>query len=372
MANGLYGGGAEKILQTLLDNLDKDRYDITLYNVIYEHLDINIYPKHVLYKTVFSGTINNNALNNLWIKIKNKIKLYIYNHCNTRVFYKLFIKGSYDIEVAFIEGYSTKILSGSNQESTKIAWVHIDLEANHWTKIAYKSLEQEKQCYKKYNHIVCVSESVKEAFSRKFNITRNLTVKYNPVDRADILKKAQETINTPKAVGYRLITVGRLEPQKGYDRLLEVASRLKQARIDFELWILGEGKQRPELENLIKKHQLDNVVKLIGFVSNPYKFIAVSDIFVCSSRSEGYSTVVTEALILGKPVVATNCSGMIELLGNSEYGLITDNNEKALYLGLKEILTNKKSYQYYKAKSQIRSNTFDINTTMRDIEKLWI
>ena len=97
-----------------------------------------------------------------------------------------------------------------------------------------------------------------------------------------------------------------------------------------------------------------------------------SDLFLCSSRSEGFSTVVTEALILGKPVVATNCSGMTELLGDSEYGLVTENNEDALYLGIKTLISDNTLLNHYQKKSQERSRDFDIKKTMHEVEKLWL
>ena len=80
---------------------------------------------------------------------------------------------------------------------------------------------------------------------------------------------------------------------------------------------------------------------------------------------------VTEALILGKPIVATNCSGMQELLGDSEYGLLTENNEVALYSGIKELITNKELLKHYQNKSETRCKHFDIKVTMQEIEKLW-
>lgn len=374
MINNLYGGGAEKILQTLLGQLNPQKYDITLFGVKSEKFDNTLYPSHINYKSVFSGYSGKSFINSFYYKIVNKIKMFVYQNFSVKLFYKLFIRGTYDVEVAFIEGYSTKIISGSNNNSTKICWVHIDLEANHWSKISYKSLAQEINTYKNYDHIISVSKSVQDAFSRKFGINDKLAVKYNPVDQKEIISKSKEQINDYHATDdcLKLVTVGRLEPQKGYDRLIKVVNELVQEGFLFKLNIIGEGSQRKELESLITTFNLQEVVTLLGFKSNPYSYISKSDIFVCSSRSEGFSTVVTEALILGKPVVATDCSGMIELLGDSEYGLITKNDEKSLYLGLKEILTDTNLLAHYTKKSIDRSKDFDIKKTMKEVEELWI
>ena len=135
-------------------------------------------------------------------------------------------------------------------------------------------------------------------------------VKYNPVDRDDIIKKANQPIDNLNlnlnTNNIKLVTIGRLEEQKGYDRLLKVMHRLKIDGLDFNLWIIGQGSKKNELEAYIKDNGLTENVHLLGFQSNPYNYLKTSDAFVCSSRSEGFSTVVTEALILGKPVITTN------------------------------------------------------------------
>ena len=100
--------------------------------------------------------------------------------------------------------------------------------------------------------------------------------------------------------------------------------------------ILGIGPQQRELENFIKENSLESVVTLLGYKTNPYKYLEKSSLFVCSSLSEGFSTAVTEALIVGTPVCTVDVSGMKEILGkNNEYGLITENTEEALYQGIK-------------------------------------
>ena len=375
MNNNLYGGGAEKILQTILNNLDQNIYDITLYGVKNEILDHTLYPKNITYRSVFNGSHKGGKLFlKALVPLANKVKLYVYNNLSPKLFYKWFIKGTYDVEVAFIEGYSTKIIGGSPNPSTKIAWVHIDLEANHWTNICYKDLQDEIAAYKNFNHIVSVSKSVQDAFSRKFNLTDNLVVKYNPLDQEDIKTKSKlnESVNINANKNLTLISVGRLEPQKGYDRLIKVTSKLRDEGLVYNLKIIGEGNKRNELEQLITTNNLSGSVELLGFQSNPYQFIKAADIFVCSSRSEGFSTVVTEALILEKPIVATNCAGMHELLGDSEFGLLTENSEDALYKGIKEILTNNDTLQHYKQQSIVRGQDFDIKKTMKEVEKLWL
>ncbi|GAA4274181.1 glycosyltransferase [Aquimarina gracilis] len=363
----LSGGGAEKVLTDLVSNLDATKYDVTVCSLV----DVGVYNEYLgticTYKSILaSEETYKGVLQKKWYGFKYKLL----RKLPPKLFHSLFIKGKYDVEIAFLEGFSTKIIgNSSNPNSKKIAWVHIDLFANHWTKIEYKNLEEEINTYKKFDHIASVAESVQNAFSKRFGIKEKLSVKYNPVNRKDIISRSNESLKSEDKKGLRFVTVGRLEPQKGYDRLLEVVHKLKPD-FDFELWIVGEGSRRLELESAIAKYKLEDVVTLQGFQKNPYKYIRLSDAFVCSSRSEGFSTVVTEALILGKPVIATDCSGMKELLGDNEYGIITENNTESLYFGLKKFLEDKLLQSHYTKKSQERSTDFDIKATIKSIEEL--
>ena len=138
-----------------------------------------------------------------------------------------------------------------------------------------------------------------------------------------------------------LISVGRLVPQKGYDRLLKAVKRLHDKGYSFQLTILGDGIERDMLEEYINGNDMHSYVSLPGFVDNPYQEMAASDIFVCSSRAEGFSLVIAEAMALGIPVISTYCSGPNELLQKGKCGMLVDNSENGIYHGLENVLLNK-------------------------------
>lgn len=370
MINSMYGGGAEKIFQTLLRNLPKDRYDITVYSVNECKIDYNYYPKYIKYKYIF-GSIDENvgSFSNTITKIKNKIKLWMYEKCSSTFFYKQVIKEKYDIEIAFIEGYATKIVSGSNNKnSKKIAWVHIDLMENPWTEVAYKNLEEEKACYKKYDRILGVSEEVVKAFKQRMDIRDTVSVQYNPVDDVEINQKAEMENIQYSSDMKNFVTIGRLVDQKGYDRLLRVVNELRD-RYKFCIRILGEGTDRKQLEEYVKKHQLEDYVKLLGFKDNPYPYVKVADAFICSSRSEGFSTVATEAMILQKPIFTTDCAGMKELFGGYRCGIICENSEDALKDMLEEILL-KENFDEYRKDIKQRSEFFRLERRLEEIDAI--
>lgn len=370
MTNSLSGGGAEKILQTLINNLDRKKYDITLYSLHYEPDSLSLYPSDINYKYVF-GFKKTCFLIDCLKSFLNKIKGKIFMTLPPFLFYFLYIKGKYDVEIAFIEGESTKIISGSNnRHSKKYAWVHIDLINNPWTDIAYRSLEEEKKCYSKFDKVLCVSSSVKEAFDKKYH-TGNSAIQYNPVDEKEIIIKSKELL-IKKQADLQLISLGRLVPQKGYDRLVKCVKKIKDKGYDnFNIWILGDGVQREALEKYIKDYELEKYITLLGFKSNPYPYIAASDAFICSSRSEGFSTVATEALILEKPIFTVDCAGMKELFGSYDCGRIVENDEESLCELLQCIVSKKYTISDFESAVSLRRKDFTLEKRLNEMQYLF-
>lgn len=358
MINSLYGGGAERILQTIISNFDYSKYDVTLYSIHKEVVDRDLFKGNFHYKYLFDENAG----------IINKIKGLIFLKTSPKFFYKLFVKGKYDVEIAFIEGESTKIISGSSSDSKKIAWVHVDLEKNPWTDFLYKCKDDERDCYLEYNKILGVSKEVTRAFVNKYNFDENrVNVQYNPVNAINIIKKSQEYSVEKRTQGLQFVSVGRLVEQKGFDRLIRVVNKLKVEKYIFNLLILGEGEQREELEQFIIENELQDYIKLMGFIENPYPYIRCSDLMICSSRAEGFSTVATEALILGVPIITTNCAGMKELFGETNCGIITENSEEGLYNEIKNTLDNTDRISEWKECAIDRGKDFDLDSTMNEI-----
>lgn len=373
MVNSMYGGGAEKVLQNIVNHINVNKYNITVCSLHRENINKDVYTGEFNYKVVFDQYTGKNIIkkifNNLYLKIKGKI----FNCCSSKFFYKLFIHEKYDIEIAFIEGESTKIISGSNNKfSKKFAWVHIDLLENPWTDFLYNGIEDEKQHYDKYDKIICVSNATRKAFIDKYKVNeQNVIVHYNPIDTENILNysKKEEVVLSDKIL--QIMAVGRLVEQKGFDRLVRVVDRLKNEKIIFKLHIIGDGPQKRELQKYICEHQLDEFVQLHGYLENPYALIKKGDILVCSSRAEGYSLVIAEALVLGLAIVTTNCSGPVELIEGGKYGVLVENSEKGIYEGLSKLLKNNEILKEYKLKSKERKNIFNINENLKGLEELF-
>lgn len=352
----LSGGGAEKVLRNLVNNMDQTEFDITVQTVSEEKEPEKYLASGIRYK----------AINRCKSSLGKKLFNYWYRLCaELKMLYPLYIRDNYDIEIAYLECGATKAIAGStNKRAVKLAWVHCDLAKKEGMAEAVEKLKKQ---YSAYDKVICVSESVKKSFIHMLGNHPETMVLYNVNDEDEIREKAEAFV-VPKGPECHLLAVGRLTRQKGFDRLLEACSMLKREGFAFRLQILGEGPERVNLEKQIQENHLETCVQLMGFQSNPYPYIKAADLVVCSSRYEGLSTVAIESMILGTPVLTTPCSGMEELLGDSEYGLITEDSSEGLYTGLRTILEKTHLLNTYAGLVKVRGEEFTKNRTVQEIE----
>lgn len=369
LIESLAGGGAEKVLTTLVQHIDKERFDVTVCAISGGGKYEDAIKRQVSYKAILAEPKNGNVWERWLYVLKHHL---VYKWLPLSWVYRVFVPQNSDVEVAFVEGFTTKLLSYStNLVAKRYAWVHTDLHQNHWTKSVYDNLKEETDVYNQYTELFGVSNTVVSAFRKELpNVTVPVETVYNPIDVHDILSRANEIVDLKCGKSLLMVTVGRLEPQKSYMRLLRIAKKLIEDGMDVELWILGDGTERNLLEQYVSENKMQERVCLLGFHTNPYKYLRQGDLFVCSSLSEGYSTAVTEALILGLPIITTDCSGMAELLQNGECGVITENDEAALYEGLKRLLADKSLLEHYRHKAIERGKEFSIEHLMKPIETI--
>ena len=363
----LSGGGAEKVLTTLLRYFDSTKYRITLLalvdtGVLRDELD----RKQIRYKAVLRPS--SNPLVSFWNKLAYKL---IYRYLPSRVMCKGIIpQKDIDLYVAFTEGFATKLISFS--PGPKIAWVHTDLNDNPWTqdKSIFRSIPEEVSAYLRFNKIVCVSASVEKSTVRRFGISHTCTI-LNPIDASEIRTKAasgvQEII---PGNGFRIVSVGRLVKQKGYDKLIPLIGKLRDKQLDVSLCLIGEGEEFDHLKRITREHHLNDHVYFFGYQKNPYALMNQMDLFVCSSRSEGYSLVIAEALVLGLPVISMNCSGPDQLLDGGKYGVLCDDYDD-LARTMEQAVTDPWYFNQLREKARSRSRYFDIWETVRRVEDLF-
>ena len=168
-----------------------------------------------------------------------------------------------------------------------------------------------------------------------------------------------------------LIGVGKLLKSKGFDRILKIVKRLREEKYNVGIYILGIGEEEERLNKYIEENHLIEHAKLLGYQKNPYKYVSNSDLFVCASFREGFSTAATEALIVGTPVCTVDVSGMKEMLGeNDEFGVVVSNNDEELYIAIKNLVLDREKLKEYQKKALERGKRFSTRETVNEVEKI--
>jgi glycosyltransferase involved in cell wall biosynthesis len=173
------------------------------------------------------------------------------------------------------------------------------------------------------------------------------------------LSKATSPIKIPE--GINLVSVGRLNFQKGQSYLLEAFSKVLEKKPECNLILLGEGELKADLENRAKELGLDEKVSFVGFHKNPFAIVAKCDLFVLSSLFEGFGNVIVEAMSVGVPVVSTDCPhGPNEIIRSSEEGVLVPIKDSGkLAEGILSVLNNPEYYAQLSKNGLIRSQNFD-------------
>lgn len=212
----------------------------------------------------------------------------------------------YDLAVAYLEGGATYYVADHVNAEKKAGFVHIDYEQAGYT----RALDQ--GCYGKLDWIFTVSDEVKEHFLNVYpEYRKKVSVFHNLVNQDKIRRMAEQGKGfTDEFEGCRLLTVGRLTEQKRYDVAIKAMALLKQScQMPVRWYVLGEGDLREKLEQQIRDAGLEEDFILLGVKENPYPYYKNCDCYVHATGFEGKSIAIQEAQTLGKPILATDCSG---------------------------------------------------------------
>ena len=362
-------GGAEKVLVNLVNNLNAERFDITVQTIFDGGVNKQYLLPHIHYKS--------------WKKHTFRGYTHLLKLFSKKRLYNLIVKNRFDYVISFLEGTSTRIIAGCPYEdSIKISWVHTEIDSLKMLSRCFKSVKEVANCYSSFDRIVFVSEGVKKVFAETVSqlsdgiglYADKFSVFYNVNETEIIKEKAKDTVDDAvfSTDAVNIISVGKLIQVKGYDRLISAVAELNKElpQRKIHLYLVGVGGQERKLFELSREYNISDKVTFLGFKDNPYKYVAKCDLYVCSSRVEGFSTAVTEALVVGTPVVSTRCSGAVELLGeNNEFGVVCENSQDGIYSGIKYIIDGDR-LSYYKNKAIERGAYFSKEATTSAVEKM--
>ncbi len=353
-------GGAEKVLVNLVNNMDRTKFDITVQALFAGGVNEQFLCRDVKYKCCYKKVFPGNS---------RYMKLF-----TPKQLFKKYIKEDYDIIVSYLEGPAARIVSGCTNHKTKLVnWIHCKMENEREAMVGFRSFDEAKKCYNRFDFTACVSKWVMHYFTQTFSFEKPIDVIYNTIETDDIIEKSEEPVTDIefRKDYFNICSVGKISQVKGFDRLAVIHKKLLDDGIKNHVYIFGIGEDRAKIEDFLLENNLQSTFTFMGYNTNPYKYVKNCDLYVCSSYSEGFSTSVTESLIVGTPVVTTLCSGMKEMLGeNNEYGIVTENNEDALYQGIKKILTEEGLLEHYAKQAEERGRFFDTKTTAKAVEDM--
>jgi glycosyltransferase involved in cell wall biosynthesis len=359
----LVGGGAERTLINILKNIDYLLFVVHLVVVDYNGVYCKEVPKQVKLLPLFSNTKLVRVLS--YIQKRMGFNNFVVNRFLNQ------IDSSYDTAISFLDSNFTDLLFQMPNVNKTITWVHSSYKTNQNFYKFYKNDSYRKRLithrYAKLDTIIFVSQDAKTEFEEIFGSFKNMPVIYNFMDEKNIQLKANSFEVQKKADIVKFIAVGSLFAVKRYDLLILAASKLKETDVKFKIDIYGQGYLKEELLDLIKTHKLENYVELMGFVSNPYPYIKDADVFIMSSKSEAMPMALCEAMILGKPVLVTNCSGCREVVNYGEFGLMSNAKIDNFAKNMLKLIKNKDTREKLSSKSLERAILFSDKSIMNQI-----
>lgn len=363
-------GGAEKVLVTFLKNLPKDKYEIDLLLNLYsgkylaevpDWINILYLNKGEMITTNRPQDIPKKAFRVVYQKLLKKFPGLLYNNI---------LKGKkYDVEFAAIHGFRDEILNSPLKSSKKIVWIHNDLRKTHFHNYTHEEIRK----FFGFDKIMVISEHIQKDFEAlaKNEDEKNRIVRiYNPLDTEEILGKAASGEQEAGSTAPVFVSVGTVFPQKGFDRLLKVHKRLLDEGFKHKIQIVGDGYDFENIKKLKTELGVDGTAEMTGFTDNPYPHFRDADFYVLSSRYEGFPTVLFEAITLKKNIIATDVSGVREMLEEGKLGLIVDNSEEGIYQGMKKALAEPQKFDIYQTELQNYEMPFNLENSVNSIMEI--
>lgn len=360
MVSSMNIGGVEKSLLSLLAVIPKEKYDITVLTLEKKGGFLEYIPKHVRVieaewfkeiKPIIMDTPQNTIKRYLKSGKVFKIPSFTYSYYkakksgNRYIYYKNILKSTpfnkeyYDVAIAYagpteiIDAY----IGHKVNANKKIAWVHFDISKHKINEKLYETL------YKRFDKIFVVSNEANKKLNSIISSTINKSeVLLNIISKDLVCSMANEEIEFDNEFnGVKIITVGRLSKEKGQDLAINALYKLKQDGYKVKWYCVGDGNARKEYEELIKKKKLERDFILLGATPNPYPYMKNADIYVQTSRHEGYCLTLAEAKCLCKFIISTNFIGAYEQIEDKVNGFIVEVNENEIYKKIKYVIDNR-------------------------------
>lgn len=361
-------GGAEKVLLSMLENLDKEKFQMTLLLSLNQGEFRDAVPPHVKKRWLAEGKedFSKNLLLQKIQLLKRRTKLASFTKNPQRIEDRV-LKEKFDIEIA--SGYVDfdLVLNSSNPDSKKIGWLHSDLTLKGFDGLRPKIFRQ----LQKFDYLIFGSQQSYDVLLEKYPGLQlpPSEVILNAIPIEEIKRKAEEFKpyfgNVPT-----FISVARLHYRKGFLTLLEAHKMLIDSGFQHQIIIIGDGEERPKLEAKIKEYGAEDSFKLLGTLMNPYPYVKNADFYIMPSLSEGWPLIIAETLILQKPIIATNVGGIPEMITHQKNGYLIEYDAGKMAEAMKLFLTDKQRVTTIKENLKHSEEQFDNRKIFGRVEEI--
>lgn len=362
----LWCGGSEQALFDLVTLMDKNRFDIS---VFCQHGDGPWEQKFrdAGIRLVYDYSCQKPSNGNWIIKGQNRIK-------KKRMFTALKRDGAGLIDLCYPDGLDIivsyavewRTLTGFSRNAKTVKYIHGDVDTNDGYR---EMIKRQMDVMGKFDKIICVSNEATVSFEKMTGIRENVYTIFNPLNSDNVHRLAQEAVQLPKDIPI-MCAVGRLSPEKGFARLIQIHSNLLNKGYRHRLVIVGEGREREKLEQIIEQTGTEDTVQLVGYQSNPYPYMKNSSFLVCSSYTEGLPVIAMECLSLGIPIISA-VPAVGEIFGDEPCGIVTENDDASLETGIESVLSDKKALQKLQESAKRRSAFFDGRRMVAEVENVF-
>lgn len=360
-------GGVEKVVLSMLQNLDKKKFDFTICLNINQGELRDSFPSDIRKVYIAKGKEDlskNRFVRNLQLV---KRKLLLEKAEKDPKIADSLLNEKYDVEIATTYSIYKTVLNSTNKNSKKIAWLHSDLTLegfDPYREEIFKNMQQ-------FDYIIYGSQQCKDSLEEKFpevNFPPGEVV-LNAIPIKEIKEKSSEFIPQREEIP-TFISVGRLHFRKGYKTLLEVHKKLLDDGFAHKIEIIGDGEDHEELLSRSKELNVEKSFMLLGTKLNPYPFVKYSDFYIMPSESEGWPLIIAETLILKKPILATNVGGIPEMIDHDTTGYLVEYSQEGLYEGMKKFLTDKELIKKIEKNLENIEEKFDSKKIFSAVEKI--
>lgn len=329
-------GGVEKVILSMLNNLDKEKFEITICLNINQGELRNEFPDHVRKIFIADGRedFSKNALMYQFQLVKRRLKL---NNARRKpkIAQKL-LNEEYDVEIAPTYAAFSSVLNSVNKKSKKIGWLHSDITLPKLQPVVPQILKQIPQ----FDYFIFGSYQTRDILIETYpdlKIPENQVIR-NAIPIDELKRKAADfKPDFPEKPVF--VSVARLHSRKGFHKLMDAHAKLMKDGFDHHVIVIGDGEEKGNLKKQAEELGVTESFEFLGSLLNPYPYVKNADFFILPSESEGWPLIIADSLILQKPIISTNVGGIPEMITHEKTGYLINYETEEMYEAMKKFLT---------------------------------